>query len=80
MARPVFPNVRCGFGHPDEPGYAVCSHVVNDGASVARVIEPSPSTMGQISCERKGHGPGDIWLVCATCVRSKGWVIIQEAV
>jgi hypothetical protein len=78
---PVYPNVRCGFGHPDEPGYVVCVHVTK-GAAVAHLEEPTPSELGVVCCavcfateEKKAF-----LLTCATCVRSHGWDTMRESV
>ena len=71
MRKPVYPNVRCGAGHPDEPGYVVCCHVLKDGDAIAGWSNPSSEKLGTLLCGR-GHQLGEILLVCATCVRAKG--------
>jgi hypothetical protein len=74
---PVYPNVRCGFGHPDEPGYIVCVHVTQ-GAPIAHLEEPTSSRLGVVCCsacfQTQPHArEKDLLLTCATCVRSHGW-------
>ena len=77
MAKPKFPNVRCGKpGHPDQPGYAVCVHVAEQKAKPQTVIPPTAETLGQICCEilPSKHQIGALRLVCAYCVEANGWL------
>ena len=73
-AEPVYPNVRCGYGHPDEPGYIVCVHVTK-GAAVRRIEAPTKQKLGIITCYRdlSEHPIEVMLLTCATCVRRNGW-------
>jgi hypothetical protein len=87
--KPVYPNVRCGAGHPDAPGYIVCDHVIDGKAAPdpLRFRPPARDKLGIISCSlsvpghrRPGYLPGTLtsaarWFfpVCANCARLKGW-------
>ena len=73
---PRYPNVRCGSGHPDAPGYAVCIHVLAGEPPDPRFYSPpEPNRLGIVSCMRKpsDHADDDLKLVCAACVRLRGW-------
>lgn len=72
-ARPAYPMVRCGRGHKDEPGYAVCVHVMNEGVTPAKVDLATNTSLGIIKCARS-HVQGEIMLCCASCVRRAGWL------
>ncbi len=50
--KPVYPNVRCGAGHPDAPGYIVCDHVIDGKAAPdpLRFRPPARDKLGIISC------------------------------
>lgn len=69
-----YPIVKCQR-HKPEPGYAVCGHVLNDGAPVGVLIAATRKEMGQILC---GHEDctlvENIFPVCAQCARGRGWV------
>jgi hypothetical protein len=75
---PQYPLVTCNKpGHErPEPGYAVCVHVLSEGASVAEVEAASPKRIGVIVCsacakQRKIEG---MRCVCAHCAAVQGWI------
>jgi|GEM_PF-2719014 len=72
---PEYPYVECGKpGHPLEPGYAVCIHVLS-GAEAVEVEPASPEALGRIQCgECPAETVDDFVLVCATCARERGWI------
>jgi hypothetical protein len=47
---PSYPNVRCVSGHPDEPGYLVCKHVLR-GERVGHFERVRPDRLGIAVCE-----------------------------
>lgn len=73
-----FPLVECD-DHPGivEPGYAVCIHVVRDGAPVAHFVRATDTALGEvlcIGCSRESEvSPGNLLLSCAPGVRESGW-------
>jgi hypothetical protein len=79
---PKYPFVRCD-AHPgeDEPGYAVCQHVLN-GAPVAHYKLANPERLGEVLCAPCGaewNRPGRVFdvklliLCCAHSVRESSW-------
>jgi len=82
-SKPVYPNVRCGAGHPDAPGYIVCDHVIEGKAAPdpLRFRPPANDKLGIISCSlsvpahRRGASSAARYFfpVCANCARLKGW-------
>lgn len=72
---PKFPFVRCD-AHPgeDEPGYAVCQHVI-DGAAVFHFERASETNLGTVICFqcRNCDHPEVLVLCCAHSVRDAGW-------
>lgn len=74
--RPRYPIVRCLSGHKDEPGYAVCRHVADEGAPPVKVDLATSLTMGVIKCGRP-HSAGDFLACCACCARYKGWLVVK---
>jgi hypothetical protein len=75
--KPEYPNVRCAWGHPDQPGYAVCTHVVN-GDPTASVSRPTPTKLGSVCCNRPAgeHKSADLILCCAPCAERRGYLTI----
>jgi hypothetical protein len=79
---PVYPNVRCSYGHPEAPGYAVCKHIVVDHAPVASVAPANRSRLGSVCCNRaaKDHRASDLVLVCGQCASRRGYLTVAQEV
>lgn len=86
---PVYPNVRCGAGHADAPGFIICDHVLNGTAppDPSRFRPPANDKLGIISCSlsvpahRRGAalGPSRYFFpVCANCARVRGWTSYHQ--
>jgi len=72
--KPVFPNVRCGVGHPDEPGYVICTHVIQ-GEKAKVVHPPMIDRLGEVLCsEERKHLRSELKLCCATCARFRKFI------
>lgn len=70
---PVFPNVRCGAGHPDAPGYVVCTHVVC-GTKPERTKKADSKSLGEIMCGADKHSNREMVLVCVRCCVIRGYL------
>jgi hypothetical protein len=70
---PVMPNVRCPKGHPDAPGYVVCTHVVC-GTKPERTIKATSKSMGEIMCGADKHSNREMVLVCVRCCVIAGYL------
>ena len=78
-----YPFVVC-TNHPGlpAPGYAVCPHVGEEGATPAFVTPADPTDLGDILCaacisEVEARGSDalpDPLIFCASCVRDAGWL------
>lgn len=84
---PAYPFVRCE-SHPgaDEPGYAVCKHVIS-GAPVASYTPATNRDLGTVicaDCARQGvlgpQDPDQFTLCCARSVRDAGWDKAKEKI
>ena len=77
-----YPNVACGRpGHPPEPGYIICVHVLA-GRSLSEQVRATPEDLGRVVCSvcsaSEEHDEDDFHLVCAVCARKHGWVVPRE--
>ena len=91
--KPVYPNVRCGAGHADAPGFIICDHVLKGSAAPdpTRFRQPANDRLGIISWSlsvpehrRPGFG-GQLssaaryfFPVCAGCARARGWTSYHQ--
>lgn len=72
---PTYPNVRCAHGHPDEPGYVVCRHIVFAGENPVHIVLATPTACGEILCGAHHAGTSDEFVaVCAACARGHKWL------
>lgn len=74
-----YPNVICEKpGHPAEPGYVVCWHVLRAGAPVADVEPASRDQIGVIACAEcsatHSLDPDRTECVCVHCAAERGWL------
>jgi len=69
---PTFPFVDCGTHGPRLHGYAVCVHIVEQGAVIAHLEDPSDLRLGEALCARCHEGPPPhldiLMLICERCV------------
>lgn len=71
----TFPLVRCdrhNSGEP-QPGYCVCVHVLDEGATIAHIVEASARELGEVLCAActgtvSSPAASDLRLICAQCV------------
>jgi len=71
-------KVKCRH-HGERAGYVVCRCVVDQGATVARVVTPEASDfrgIGSITCARseENHQLDELVLICDACVAARGWL------
>lgn len=71
--RATYPRVHCDH-HPDkrEPGYVACLCIAR-GERVHVHIKPTPTTAGQLLCERDDrHSPIELTIACVSCLKEHG--------
>lgn len=68
------PMVRCGTHGDRLLGYIVCVHVLNEGAAIEHIVEPTPADLGEVLCAvcapPEPHEPDvtELRLICSRCV------------
>ena len=66
----MYPFVDCDRHGDGQLGYAMCVHIVDRNASVAHLVEPTTSEIGEALCRAcigRDHDVSDLRLICAGC-------------